>query len=424
MLEVIVDAGPLERVRPLISVPLPPPAQAVLDQLLGERSVSGLTPGAVWLDDVEAPSGAIAAQLDPDHATLSFVLPGVLAPGRRRRFQISTEPGSQPPAGQVAPFPVQLREQLDRVVFQVGAAPWAVYNVRGSRRPYFWPLLGPDGASVVRGQGTGEHPHHTGMGLAYGGHSEGGSANIWSDWDEPPYGPGGRMLHGGFQRLGGGPVYGELVQRLTYVDAFGEPIVEEVRTIRCWFASSEERYLDFQFDVLTCRDRGPRPFLFMIRLPGCFDVPKTGRVTNAVGHPVPPPERGERRYHAAWVDGSGPSGDPPPLPPTAPPETLVDLPGAARSRRQAAAGPWNGIAILDHPQNAGFPNLIGNYAVTAQLTQTHYPPPAAPDGPFSFRQRVFIHAGNADVADVSARAADYAEPCTVEVRLIDEPTDR
>lgn len=424
MLEVIVDAGALDRVRPLITVPLSSPAQAVLDQLVGERSVSGLAPSTVWLEDPEATGSAIAAQLDPDHATLSFVLPGMLAPGSRKRFRLSGEQGDQPPGGRSPRFPVQLREQLDRVVFQVGAAPWAVYNIRGSRRPYFWPVLGPDGASVVRGQGTGEHPHHTGMGLAYGGHSEGGSANIWSDWDEPPYGPGGRMLHGGFRQLGGGPVYGELVQHLTYVDAFGEPIVEEVRTIRSWFASSEERYLDFRFDVLNCRDRGPRPFLFMIRLPGSFDVPKTGRVTNAAGHPVPPPNRAERRYHAAWVDGSGPAGDPLPLPPTAPPETLVDLPGAARPGHQAGVGPWNGIAIFDHPQNPGFPNLVGNYAVTAQLTQTHYPPSTAPDGPFSFRQRVYVHAGNADAAGVAARATDYAEPCAIEVRIADAPTDR
>lgn len=419
MLELIVDAGPFRRVRPFITVPLAPPAQTLLDRLVGGRSVSGLAPGTLWLEDPEGSTGPIAAQLDPDHATLSFVLPGSLAAGANRRFRISAVSADQPRTDQAPPFPVQLREQLDRVVFQCGGAPWAVYTIRGCRRPYFWPVLGPAGASVVRGQGTGEHPHHTGLGLAYGGHSEGGSANIWSDWDEPPYGPGGRMLHGGFRRLGGGPVYGELVQQLTYVDAFGEPIVEEVRTIRSWFAAPGERYLDFRFDILACRDRGPRPFLFMIRLPGSFDVPNTGRVTNAAGHPVPPPNRAERLYHAAWVDGAGPAGDPPPLPPAAPPETLVDLPGAARPSRHAGVGPWNGVAILDHPQNWGFPNLVGNYAVTAQLTQTHYPPPTIPDGPFTFRQRIFVHGGDADEAGVAARADDYAEPCATEVRVAD-----
>ena len=107
------------------------------------------------------------------------------------------------------------------------------------------------------------------------------------------------MLHRGCRRLVAGPVYGEVVQDLTYVNAFGDPIVDEVRTIRCWWASRDARYFDFRFDVLSARDRGPQPFLFMMRLPGAFDIPNTGRVTNAAGHPVPAPNREDRYYRAA-----------------------------------------------------------------------------------------------------------------------------
>jgi hypothetical protein len=81
----------------------------------------------------------------------------------------------------------------------------------------------PGKGAFVRGQGTGEHPHHTGLTLSYGGHSEGGSVNVWSDWDEPPYGPGGRIVHRGFRRMLAGPVYGEVVSVLTYLDPYGEP---------------------------------------------------------------------------------------------------------------------------------------------------------------------------------------------------------
>jgi hypothetical protein len=310
---------------------------------------------------------------------------------------------------------VALIHKLDRVTFRVAGEAAATYNILGARRPYFWPVLGPSGASVIRGQGTAEHPHHTGMGLNYGGHSEGGSTNIWSDWDEPPYGPGGRMLHRGFPRLSGGPVYGELLQQLTYVDAYGDPIVDEVRTIRCWWASPQARYFDFEFRILQVSDRGPRPFLFMMRLPGAFDIPATGRVTNSIGRPVPAPDRGDRYYRAAWVDGSGPTGDPPFAPPAAPPEVLVDQPGAPRVKAGPGEGPWNGVALFDHPQNHGFPGTIGKYAVVQQITQAHYPPPDAPDGPFSFRHRVYIHDGDAETAGVAARAAEYGRPCRVDV---------
>ncbi|MGH2367752.1 MAG: DUF6807 family protein, partial [Chloroflexota bacterium] len=306
-------------------------------------------------------------------------------------------------------------QKLDRIIFRVAGEPFATYNVLGGRRPYFWPVLGPSGASVIRGQGTGEHPHHTGMGLNYGGHSEGGSTNIWSDWDEPPYGPGGRMLHRGFRRLAAGPVYGEVVQDLTYVNAYGEPIVDEVRTIRCWWATPDARYFDFSFHILSACDRGPQPFLFMMRLPGFFDIPDTGRVTNAIGRPVPMPDRRDRYYRAAWVDGSGPTGDPPWAPPTAPPETLVDMPSARRPRQGPGAGPWNGVALFDHPENDGFPGTIGKYAVVQQFTQAHYPPTNAPHGPFSFRHRVYVHDGDAETAGVAARAAEYGQPCQVEV---------
>lgn len=405
MFACVVHAGRLERRGPFVTVMLP---RAVTRAMLG-GSRDGKT---IWLQDDVAPEVIIPAQLGADGQTMSFVVPGRMPAESSRCFHAVHEVAGERWA---PPFPVQLEERLDRVIFQTSGERWAVYAVHGGRRPYFWPVLGPAGASVVRGQGTAEHPHHTGMGIAYGGHSEGGSTNIWSDWDEPPYGPGGRMVHRGFRRLAGGPVYGEVVEDLTYVDAFGEPIVEEVRTIRCWFSSADARYLDFRCEILWCRDRGPRPFLFAIRLPSCFDIPRTGRVSNAVNHPVPAASRADRQYRTAWVDGSGPTGGPPPLPPDAPPETLVDLPGARRREEHAAEGPWNGIALFDHPSNFDYPNVAGKYAVVAQLTQAHYPPPDARDGPFSFVQRVYIHAGDAEAGQVALQATSYTEPCSVEV---------
>jgi hypothetical protein len=97
---------------------------------------------------------------------------------------------------------------------------------------------------------------------------------------------------------------------------------------------------------------------------------------------------------------------------------LVDLPGYEPPKRGPATGPWNGIALLDHPDNEGYPNTIGKYAGSrgmAQLTQVHYPPADAPHGQFSFRQRVYVHDGDAEAAGVAARHADYAAPCHVEL---------
>jgi len=412
MLELVVQAGALARQAPLLSVDVPRQAIAAAGGRMAQEERAAQT---LWLREAE--SGALnVAQYDPASGRLAFVAPGAMAAGSSRRFTLVAAARDRQDEVRHPDHPVQLTQKLDRILIQAQEQTWATYNYLGGRRPYFWPLLGPAGASVVRGQGTGEHPHHTGLGLSYGGHSEEGSANIWSDWDEPPYGPGGRMLHRGFRQLSSGPVYGQLVQDVTYVDAYGEPIVDEVRTIRCWWATAEARFLDFEFHIQSCRDRGPQPFLFMIRLATSMAIPKVGRVSNAAGYPVPSSKPGDRLYRAGWVDGSGPMGGPPPPPPPAAPETLVDLPGAKVPEQRHDEGPWNGIALFDHPANHGFPAMVGKYAVSQQITQAHYPPPDAPHGPFTFRQRVYVHAGDAEAAGVAQHAADYADPCRVEVR--------
>lgn len=388
---VIVEGSGARRAPSLVRVPLP-----------DAGSTAGSTPG--WAGDGltlhdERTGRLVPAQVDPTAGELAFVLD---ADGDTFRIEDSHAP---------APFRATVQTKLDRVELRVGGEEFATYVTAGARRPYFWPVLGPAGASVVRGQGSADHPHHTGMALSYGGHSEGGSANIWSDWDEPPYGPGGRMLHRGFRRTVAGPVFGELTQDLTYLDARGDPFATEVRTLRWWWAGRDRRYLDLEARILEVGDRGPRPFLMMIRAPECFGIPEHGRVTNAAGHASPELVYGDAdRYRAAWVDVSGPTGGPPPEPPTAPPEDLPDLGDRMATYKAAGNGPWNGVALLDHPDNAGYPNVVGKYAMVQQVVQAHYPPADAPDGPFSFRHRVLVHAGDADTARVEDVATDYREP--------------
>jgi len=89
-------------------------------------------------------------------------------------------------------------ERADRLLITEGARLVAGYIYRGTWRPYFYPLNGPFG-NVVRGIDGSEHHNQYGLSLAYGGHGEGGSTNIWSDYDEPPYGPCGKILHDGFR---------------------------------------------------------------------------------------------------------------------------------------------------------------------------------------------------------------------------------
>lgn len=378
----------------LISVAIP-------DDLHGFLRSDRQAGGPVGVTLRERGSGRIvSAQYDPPGGRLWFVLHDPAGVGGT--WHLETVELDRPPAA----LPASFLQKLDRVELSVAGAPFASYVVSGTRRPYFWPVLGPAGTSVVRGQGSSDHPHHTGLALNYGGHAEGGSVNLWSDWDEPPYGPGGRMLHRGFRRALAGPVYGEIVEDLTYVDAYGDPFASEVRTVRWWWSSPTCRFLDFEVQIVGLSDRGTSPFLMMMRAADCFDVPDVGHVTNAAGAPVPGRVYTPESYFAAsWVDMSGPTGEPPPPPPPGPPEVLVDLQESSARYRQTGSGPWNGIALFDHPSNHGYPATVGKYSTAQQVTLAHYPPDDT--GSFTIYHRVLVHDGDATSSGVAAYASDY-----------------
>ena len=77
--------------------------------------------------------------------------------------------------------------------------------------------------------------------------------------------------------------------------------------------------------------------------------------------------------------------------------------GARPLREGPGDGPWQGIAVLDHPTNHGFPHEAGKYAGsmgengpgTGQITLSYYPPETAPNGPFTFTWRTYVHRGDA-----------------------------
>ena len=62
----------------------------------------------------------------------------------------------------------QIEQKPAHLLISADDALFARYNFLGVWKPYFWPLNGNHG-TVVRGAGGGDHPHHTGLYLAYGG---------------------------------------------------------------------------------------------------------------------------------------------------------------------------------------------------------------------------------------------------------------
>ena len=110
-------------------------------------------------------------------------------------------------------------------------------------RPYFFPLIGPTGANVVRSwpmvEGvvgeTNDHPHHKGLYVAHG------DVNGTNNWDE------GRSLHHAprrLRRLVSGPVYGSFDETVEWLDREARIVLTETRRVTFFNLGPDERVLD------------------------------------------------------------------------------------------------------------------------------------------------------------------------------------
>ncbi len=363
-----VDAGPVERLNELVSCAMDPKARfSNWKEGTSRLVLSRLNERGEAMADVPC-------QFEPETCQLSW-LTGHLQKGESVQYGIrcSGEAPTQSKRYRIEQKPAHLMINVDDALF-------ARYNFLGVWKPYFWPVNGSAG-SVVRGAGGGDHPHHTGLYLAYGGHGEGGSSNIWSDWDEPPYGPCGKMLHQRFVRLTEGPVYAEFAEELIYVKGNGDKILDEKRVSRIWFADNGARFLDLSFETTKPMDIGKKPFMLVARLAPSMNIPKEGHVENSEGLIG---RQEVQRKRAKWVDCAGKVGK-----------------------------GFNGICLFDHPQNPEYPGLWGEVAVAPQMTVVHHYPDKLPQDRFHLKFRVCIHDGNAKEAQIGARYQSYASPLKV-----------
>jgi hypothetical protein len=348
------------------------------------RAPLGLPPGTpAVLHEEDGADRPVPAQVD-DGGDLIWVVAGPTAAGTSRSFvaEVGVEEAGVP--GVVAEVHPAI------VVIASQGRPVAQYNYCSVWKPYFCPLMGPTG-NVVRGASA-EHQHQAGLFFSYGGHFT--PTNIWSDWDEPIYGPDGKMLHRGFDLVAGGPVFAHMVQRIGYMAADGSFILEERRDLRVFplpdgvtvvdlvrTCSSPEEPSVGPFN-LSCRvadslrtvdmaRRGPPPDRKML------PTENPGKMESASGEV----SRGESINSARWLDRSG------------------ELPGG-----------WGGLAFFDHPSNPGYPGRLSAAGYGTMGLGYDYP-----DGSprATWRYRVYTHAGDATAARIEDHWQDYASPAAV-----------
>ncbi len=278
---------------------------------------------------------------------------------------------------------MRIEERADRLLITEGECLVAGYIYRGTWRPYFYPLNGPYG-NVVRGIDGSEHHNQYGLSLAYGGHGEGGSTNIWSDYDEPPYGPCGKILHDQFRQIESHADSVNIVEDLTYIKADGRRMCTETREITVKGLPEHEIVVDFIQRLSRPDDPGAQPFIFYARVADTMRLThrgkpadRPGRIENSAGLAG---EEATRNQRVPWCDYSGPVGN-----------------------------GWSGIALFDHPANPEYPATFFTREYGVFNVTHHYPQGRGDNNLLTLKWRAYIHAGDATEGKVEAQYREFIE---------------
>lgn len=322
---------------------------------------------------------------------ITFILDRLDA-GTARKATLEADTSSVPPA-------VQLEHvEGERVEVSVGGSLFTRYHYASKwARPFLMPLNGPDGVSVTRSfkppddipHGT-DHPHHKSLFVSWG------DVNGCDNWSEVE--GHGRQEHQAFTALESGPVFGHIEAVNRWVTKEKVPLLDEHRAVRFYGLPGEARLLDLRVRFVAAY--GPVTFgdtkeggIASIRVTPSMNADKAGRIVNAYGGTQETETWGKRAH---WCDYAGPVN-----------------------------GQTAGIAIFDTPTNFRYPTYwhVRNYGLmTANpFGLSHFTGDPERDGShtiptgavFTFRYRLYVHAGTAADAGVAGKFLDYIAPPTV-----------
>ncbi len=357
---------------------------------------------------VDLPAGVTRARLIADgravpcqvaDGRLCFILDR-LAAGKTRTYRVTLGEGGPSPGG------VEMKETAKTVEIAIAGKPFTVYHFTNPkpaghqlRRPYFWPVYGPDQVTMTRPYPltaepipenvAKDHPHHTSLWVAHGDVS---GVDNWSISDKA-----GWIVHREFEAVVSGPVVGWFRERLDWTTADKKPVMAETRTVRVWNLPDDRRLLDL--DLAFAAKYGEVEFgdtkeggLCAVRMRPEFRADgkggAKGRLVNSEGRTA----KAAWGKRAAWVDASGPVG-----------------------------GRTLGVAIFDHPENLRHPTtwhartyglLTANPFGLSHFTRKKENGDYTLDEGKTLRQRyrVTFHRGDEREAGVAERWGDFAQP--------------
>ena len=352
--------------------------------------VSQLHDHAVILTDV-ASGDVISAQCyagEDGITTLTWILDG-LAAGDARTYTLSE--GSV--AGETG---VQLKDEAETIAVTLNDRHFTTFRYAETQfRPYFFPVHGPNGCEVTRGETSEistDHVHHRSLYVAYG---EVNDVDLWGEG-----GNSGRVVPQNFTQKQGGAVVGRIYTENSWQTQAGDVLMTDNQNFRIYNLPEDAAILDLDLSFIA--SAGDVHFgdtkeggIITVRVHPSMNASDGGKIENAFGGINQPETWGKR---ANWCDYSG----------------VVD-------------GTPVGIAVFDHIVNPRYPTYwhVRNYGLmgTNIFGGGTFESDPSKDGSYTlkqgeemhFRFRVLIHAGDATVGKVAQKYHDFINPPAVEI---------
>jgi hypothetical protein len=314
---------------------------------------------------------------------------GVLLGSSLRSTSSGTESLTEKPA-----TGVRITPRVKSLVVEIDGKLFTEYCFMDVPRPYFYPVIGPTDAAVIRHWPMKEgvpneehdHPHHKSLWFTHGSVN---GVDFWADGDNK-----GKIVHEQFTEVSSGPRVGVIVARNKWVAPDGKVVCTDERTHR-FYNRQNDRIMDFEVTIRATNGKvtfgDTKEGSLGIRLAPTMQAQgkvAQGHIINSDGLRE---EAGAWGKRAAWCDYYGPVND-----------QMV------------------GVAIFDHPDNPRHPTwwhvrAYGLFAANPFGQHDFEKKPAGigdlviPDRRnVTFRWRFYIHKGDATEGKVADHYREYA----------------
>jgi hypothetical protein len=298
---------------------------------------------------------------------------------------------------------VEIRKNGANLEVLADGNPWTVYVSDDGPKPYYFPVIGPNGAAMTRAYPmknepgeTRDHPHQRSLWFTHGNVN---GVDFWAaDPVNKPNPRFGSIKETSRPTIASGAAVGTIRTTDDWLGPDGKKACEDERVIR-FFNTTKGRVFDFDINIKATS--GPVTFgdtkegMFGFRVASSMDVSKKkgGKITNAEGI------NDDAAWGKAspWVDYTGP-----------------------------VAGKTVGIAVLNHPDSFRYPTTwhVRTYGLFAanpfgwhdfgQKERGDYTIPAG--GSIRFRYRAILHEGDTTSANIPEAFRSYAEPPSIEIQ--------